>query len=184
MLADFEIRKAIETGRVGIRPFNEDALQPVSYDLTLHHKVRVPDPFVSRLNLFNEDPDGEQWPHPYTKPVDTDGLVLRPGDFILASTRETVHLDPSICGKVEGKSSLGRIGLAIHITAGFIDPGFVGQITLEIKNMAPWEIPLKTGMKIAQITFEQVSVPERDYSKTGSYCGQQGPTESRYKPWG
>lgn len=185
MLADFEIRKALDMGLIGIRPFEEKQLQPVSYDLTLHHKIRVPDPYVSRLNLFN-DPGTEEWPHSYTRVLDLNlqDFELRPGDFILASTRETVHLDPSVCAKVEGKSSLGRIGMAIHITAGFIDPGFVGQITLEIKNLAPWSIPMRSWMKIAQITFEQVSVPELDYSKTGRYQGQQGPTESRYNPWG
>jgi dCTP deaminase len=184
MLADFEIRKGIETGQIGIRPFNDDRLQPVSYDLTLHPVVRVPDPYVTRLNLFGDYEGDADWPHAYTRKQATDQAVLRPGDFLLASTQETVHLDSTMAARVEGKSSLGRIGLAVHITAGFIDPGFVGQITLEVKNVAPWEIPLRSGMLIAQIVFEQVNAPARDYGQTGRYQGQQGPTESRYRPMG
>lgn len=179
MLADFEICKGIETGLIGIRPFNEANLQPVSYDLTLHQTVRVPDPYVSQV-----DPFSPEWPYEYTLRRNADETVLRPGDFILACTNEQIHLDPTVAARVEGKSSLGRLGMAVHITAGFIDPGFVGQITLEIKNLAPWSIPLRAGMRIAQIVFEQVNAPELDYSKTGHYQGQHGPTESRYAPWG
>ena len=179
MLADFEIRKGIETGLIGISPFSEARLQPVSYDLTLHSEVRVPDPEVVEI-----DPFGAAWPYEYTRRRSTSSTTLQPGDFILACTKEILRLDPSVAARVEGKSSLGRLGLAVHITAGFIDPGFEGQITLEIKNMAPWAIPLRAGMRIAQIVFEQVAVPERDYSRTGRYQGQHGPTESRYTPGG
>jgi dCTP deaminase len=179
MLSDFEIKKGIETGLIGIRPFNELQLQPVSYDLTLHPVVRVPDPYVTRVNPFEGS-----WPYSYTIKRQAADTILRPGDFLLASTAETVHLDPTIAARVEGKSSLGRLGVAVHITAGFIDPGFVGQITLEVKNVSSWEIPLQPGMRIAQIVFDQVSAPEADYSKKGHYQGQQGPTESRYAPWG
>lgn len=179
MLADFEIRKGIDTGMIGISPFDESRLQPVSYDLTLHPEVRVPDPGVTLI-----DPFDSAWPYSYTKRRKTNATILQPDGFILAATKETVRLDPSVAARVEGKSSLGRLGLAVHITAGFIDPGFMGQITLEIKNVAPWAVQLHAGMRIAQIVFEQVSIPERDYSKTGRYQGQHGPTESRYQPLG
>lgn len=187
-LADFEIRQGLDKGLIGISPFEEKRLQPVSYDLTLHKTVRIPKPGTSWINPFNGDvpgiSEGRRWPYEYTVARKVSDVTLRPGDFILACTRETVHLDATIAARVEGKSSLGRLGVMVHITAGFIDPGFVGQITLEIFNAAPWEIPLMEGMSIAQIVFEQVSVPERTYADTGSYQGQMGPTESRYKPWG
>lgn len=179
MLTDVEIRKGIETGLIGISPYSEARLQPVSYDLTLHPEVRVPDPEVLEVNPYSG-----AWPYEYTRRRNANMTTLQSGDFILACTKEVIRLDPTVAARVEGKSSLGRLGIAVHITAGFIDPGFEGQITLEIKNMAPWAVPLRAGMRIAQIVFEQVNAPERDYSRTGHYQGQHGPTESRYAPWG
>jgi dCTP deaminase len=189
MLADYEIREGIEKGLIEVSPFDEKLLQPVSLDLTLSQDIRVP-----RDDIYTIDPGMEtrrttstyghvaSW-HTYTtgRLISLPGYDLRPREFILGCTVETIKLDPTVAARVEGKSSLGRLGLMIHSTAGFIDPGFQGQITLEMTNLAPWDIVLYAGMPIAQLCFEQVSRPERDYSQTGHYQGQTGPTESRYR---
>ncbi len=188
MLADFEIRKANHDGLITIEPWVEERLQPVSYDLTLFKDLRVPRGDVHTINPGMENtPDTKYYGevpanHPYTtlREIPATGYRLGPGEFLLASTEEEVILSSHIAARVEGKSSLGRLGLAVHITAGFIDPGFGGQITLEIFNAAPWSVMLYPGMPIAQIVFTPVSAPERDYTRTGHYCGQRGPTESRY----
>jgi dCTP deaminase len=186
MLADFEIRKANHDGLITIDPWDEGLLQPVSYDLRLSHEIRFapndvglidPKGLSDRSDMVR--PGGhEAYMLPTT--IGERGYQLCSRQFILACTEETVTLSPHIAARVEGKSSLGRLGVQVHITAGFIDPGFSGQITLEIHNVARWGVMLYPGMPIAQIVFEQVSPPERDYTRTGHYCGQQGPTESRY----
>lgn len=192
MLNDTEISKAVQDGWIDIEPFDVARLQPVSYDLTLSEDIRVPrgDVTLIRTRPWDDYRSGTQYyghgvpswgTHTCGRTIPPSGSSLRPGEFLLACTREMVRLSPSMAARVEGKSSLGRLGMAVHITAGFIDPGFEGQITLEIANLAPWSIELFPGMPIAQIVFESVNPPERDYSKTGRYQGQRGPTESRYK---
>ena len=191
MLNDHEISKAIEAGDISIEPFNLNRLQPVSYDLTLAKDIRVPreDIHTIRTREWDDYRPGTKYygtvpswgPHTTGREIGPRGWRLLRRQFILACTREYVKLSPGIAARVEGKSSLGRLGMAVHITAGFIDPGFEGQITLEIANLAPWDIELYEGMPIAQIVFEPVTPPQRDYSKTGRYQGQTGPTESRYK---
>lgn len=192
MLADFEISKALQDDWIGIEPYDPHRLQPVSYDLTLADSYRHFRDDVHTIDTYDDGfvySRGDEyyglvpsWKHHTTgHTLPRTGLILRPGDFILASTHETVRLSPAVAARVEGKSSLGRLGVAVHITAGFIDPGFQGQITLEIANLAPVKVILYPGMPIAQIVFEPVSQPERDYSKTGHYQGQTGPTESRYR---
>lgn len=192
MLADFEIRKAIENDMIAVEPFDDTRLQPVSLDLTLddtyrHYRDDVHTIDTRDAGQYNEAdryfglvPSWKSHTTGHTIPHGT-GLKLRPGDFILACTRETIRLSPCFAARVEGKSSLGRLGVAVHITAGFIDPGFEGQITLEIANLSPANVILHVGMPIAQIVFEPVTPPERDYSATGHYLGQTGPTESRYR---
>lgn len=191
MLADFEIRKANDDGYLTIEPWREDQLQPVSYDLRLSEEIRA---YVTSLGpgVGLIDPKGLSDRTDAVKPgtgVDylyagiihpDKGYRLAPGEFMLACTEEVVSLSPGIAARVEGKSSLGRLGVQVHITAGFIDPGFSGQITLEIANVAPWSVMLYPSMPIAQIVFEPVSTPEKDYTQTGHYCGQRGPTESLY----
>lgn len=191
MLADFEIRKAVQDGWIDVQPFDESRLQPVSLDLTLDDSYRRFRDDVHTIETGDHATEpGVQYhgrvpawlPHTTGHTIARGtGLTLRPGDFILACTAETVHLGTSFAARVEGKSSLGRLGMAVHITAGFIDPGFSGQITLEIANLGPASVILHVGMPIAQIVFESVSQPERDYSKTGRYQGQTGPTQSRYR---
>lgn len=189
MLADFEIRKAQHDGYINIAPcWNEEQLQPVSYDLLLSEHVRF-SPHPERVGLIDpkglsdrsdmiQPNRGESYMDPGLIPAT--GYTLKAGEFLLACTQEEIGLSPHIAARVEGKSSLGRLGVQVHITAGFIDPGFVGQITLEIANVAPWAVVLYPGMPIAQIVFEQVSMPEKPYNVKGHYCGQHGPTEARY----
>lgn len=187
MLADFEISEALAKGYLNIEPWDGEQLQPVSYDLKLDSAIRVAphdvgliDPKGLSLRSDAVQPGGHE-AYMIPKTFGEKGYQLTPGQFILACTQETVTLSPNIAGRVEGKSSLGRLGVQVHITAGFIDPGFNGQITLEIHNVAPWAVMLYPGMPIAQIVFTPVSAPERDYTQTGHYCGQRGPTESRYR---
>lgn len=191
MLNDFEISKAVQDGWVSIEPYDPRRIQPVSYDLTLADSYRR---FAGHVHTIDTADTGQydtadeyygltpSW-HPHTTghTFPKSGHRLHPGDFLLASTVEKVTLSPHMAARVEGKSSLGRLGVAVHITAGFIDPGFEGQITLEIANLAPVSVVLYPGMPIAQIVFEPVTAPMYDYSKTGHYQGQTGPTESRYR---
>lgn len=192
MLNDIEIRKALMEERIGIEPFTHQRLQPVSYDLTLSSNVRVPredvhtiDPGMNAEGIHGQGQYFGHVPswHTHTtgREIQSSGWRLARREFILACTVETIRLPSDMAARVEGKSSLGRLGMAVHITAGFVDPGFEGQITLEIANLAPWDIKLYPGMPIAQIVFEPVNPPERDYSQTGHYQGQTGPTESRYR---
>jgi dCTP deaminase len=190
LLNDREIRKAVAAEQIGIRPFSTDLLQPVSYDLTLSVNILVPRDDVHAIDTSPPDdynPDSKYYGrvpawHQHTRGrAIPGGYDLRPQEFILGSTREEISLPPHYAARVEGKSSLGRLGIQVHITAGFIDPGFEGQVTLEIYNVAPWSVRLNEGMPIAQIVFEPVNPPEKDYSKTGRYQGQIGPTQSRYR---
>lgn len=183
ILSDTDINKAIARFEIQIEPYFAEQINPASYDLTLAHEYRIPDLITGqtldcrevRENhtlLMRASPDENG--HDY--------ILLKPGDFILASTVEEVTLDNKTVARVEGKSSLGRLGLAIHVTAGFIDPGFAGTVTLEIANLSPWMIFLRPGQRIAQIAFEKTSSPVmKDYSQKGHYQNQSGPTESRFK---
>lgn len=167
----------IRGGAIGITPYRPECLNPASVDLTLHPKVLVP-------SVLTEYIDVAEVPEGYTEPYEMceRGYRLDPGDFILASTTEFIELPNDLVARVEGKSSIGRLGIAIHVTAGYIDPGFKGQVTLEIANLAPWSVLLRPNMRIAQIAFTRMSSPsDEPYANTGHYQGQVGPTESRYK---
>jgi len=152
-----------------ISPFNFNLLQPHSYDCTLESIVK--------LAMYNPDNDTAYW---LEESCDKADLILQPRAFALASTREYFNLPQDIVGFVQGKSSIGRNGLQIE-NAGLIDAGFDGSITLELYNMAPWPIKLRAGMPICQIHFTKVEAPlYKNYSKTGHYNGQRGPTEAVY----
>ncbi len=190
MLNDFEIRKASQDGWISVKPFREEHLNPVSLDLTLGDSFRRIRDDIHTIDLGMTGVEANtnyyglvpSW-HPHTSghTIPANGYRLRPGEFILVSTAETIELSPSIAARVEGKSSLGRLGLLVHVTAGFIDPGFQGQVTLEVKNLAEVDLIVHAGMRVCQITFEAVTPPEQDYALTGHYQDQTGPTESRYR---
>lgn len=180
LLSDRDIRAEIESGRVGLDPYEPSLIQPSSFDVRLdkyfrvfdNHKYAAIDPAVEQPEL--------------TRLVEVEPgrpFVLHPGEFVLGSTYESVTLPDDIAARLEGKSSLGRLGLLTHSTAGFIDPGFEGNVTLELSNTATLPINLWPGMKIGQLCFFRLSSPaENPYGSSvyGSrYRGQRGPTASR-----
>jgi dCTP deaminase len=180
LLSDRDLNKQIDAGRVRIDPFDPSLIQPSSIDVRLDRFFRV----FENHKYPHIDPSAEQ--PDLTRLVETDGdeaFILHPGEFVLASTYEVVTLPDDIASRLEGKSSLGRLGLLTHSTAGFIDPGFSGHVTLELSNVATLPIKLYPGMKIGQLCMFQLTSPaERPYGSAayGSrYQGQRGPTPSR-----
>jgi dCTP deaminase len=180
LLSDRDLSKELESGRLGVMPYDPAMLQPSSIDVRLDRFFRVFD----NTRYTHIDPALQQ--DELTSLVEQDGedpFVLHPGEFVLGSTFELVTLPDDLAGRLEGKSSLGRLGLLTHSTAGFIDPGFSGHITLELSNVANLPITLWPGMKIGQLClFRLSSSAEHPYgsAKAGSkYQGQRGPTPSR-----
>ncbi len=180
LLSDRDIRAEITAGRVAVEPFAESMVQPSSVDVRLdrffrvfeNHKYSVIDPSIEQSELTREvvvEPN--------------EHFILHPGEFVLASTFEIITLPDDIAGRLEGKSSLGRLGLLTHSTAGFIDPGFSGHITLELSNVANLPVKLFPGMKIGQLCLIKLSSPaEHPYGSAvyaSRYQGQRGPTASR-----
>lgn len=180
LLSDGDVRAEIASGRVVIEPFDEGMVQPSSVDVRLDRYFRV----FENHRYPHIDPSVEQ--AELTRLVVPEGdeaFILHPGEFVLASTYEVIGLPDDIAGRLEGKSSLGRLGLLTHSTAGFIDPGFEGHVTLELSNVATLPIKLWPGMKIGQLCMFRLSSPaEHPYGseRYGSrYQGQRGPTPSR-----
>jgi dCTP deaminase len=180
LLSDRDIRAELESGRVQLDPLDMNMIQPSSIDVRLDKFFRLFDnhkyPFIDPAE---EQPD-------LTRAVEVSGdepFILHPGEFVLGSTFELVTLPDDIAARLEGKSSLGRLGLLTHSTAGFVDPGFSGHVTLELSNVATLPIKLWPGMKIGQLCFFRLSsASENPYGseKYGSrYQGQRGPTASR-----
>ena len=180
LLSDRDIRAEIDAGRVVLEPFDADMVQPSSLDVRLDRFFRV----FENHRYPHIDPSVEQ---PgltrLVEPTGDEPFILHPGEFALASTYEVVTLPDDVAGRLEGKSSLGRLGLLTHSTAGFIDPGFSGHVTLELSNVATLPIKLWPGMKIGQLCLIRLSSPaEHPYgsAKYGSrYQGQRGPTPSK-----
>jgi dCTP deaminase len=180
LLSDRDIRAELEQGRVRLEPYDSTLLQPSSVDLRLDRIFRT---FVNH-KYTHIDPATQQ--DDLTKEVEVQGddpFVLHPGEFVLGSTFEVITLPDDIAGRLEGKSSLGRLGLLTHSTAGFIDPGFSGHVTLELSNVANLPIMLWPGMKVGQLCLFRLTSPaEHPYGSPiyGSrYQGQRGPTQSR-----
>ena len=180
LLSDRDIRAQIESGRVSVDPFDAAMIQPSSVDVRLDRFFRT----FENHRYPHIDPAVEQPDLTRAVEVDADEtFVLHPGEFVLASTYEVITLPDDIAGRLEGKSSLGRLGLLTHSTAGFIDPGFSGHVTLELSNVATLPILLHPGMKIGQLClFRLSSAAEHPYGSSiyGSrYQGQRGPTPSK-----
>ena len=180
LLSDRDIKEQVSAKRVGIEPFDPAMVQPSSVDVRLdrffrvfeNHKYSEIDPSIEQPELTRELDDAAD-----------EHFILHPGEFVLASTYEVITLPDDIAGRLEGKSSLGRLGLLTHSTAGFIDPGFSGHITLELSNVANLPVKLFPGMKIGQLCLIKLSSPaEHPYGSAvyGSrYQGQRGPTPSK-----
>ena len=180
LLSDRDIRAELAVGRVVLEPFDEAMVQPSSVDVRLdtffrvfeNHRYPHIDPAEEQPELTRE-----------VQPQHGEPFILHPGEFVLASTYEVITLPDDVAGRLEGKSSLGRLGLLTHSTAGFIDPGFSGHVTLELSNVATLPIKLWPGMKIGQLCLFRLSSPaEHPYGSAqyGSrYQGQRGPTPSK-----
>jgi dCTP deaminase len=181
VLSDRDIRAEIEAGRIVIDPYIPEAVQPSSVDLHLDRRFRV---FRnSRYPFIDVRADQPE----LTELVEIGGddpFILHPGEFVLGSTFERVQLPNDLVARLEGKSSLGRLGLLIHSTAGYVDPGWEGNLTLELSNVANLPITLYDGMKIGQISFQRLSSPAEvaygEASIGSKYRGQRDPTASLY----
>ncbi len=181
ILSDRSIREEIEAGRIVIDPFDPTCLQPSSVDLHVDRAFRV---FANSrypyIDVKTEMPD-------LTELVEVpqgEAFILHPGEFVLGSTLERVRLPDDLVARLEGKSSLGRLGLLIHSTAGYVDPGWDGYLTLELSNVANLPITIYPGMKIGQISFFRLTtaaeVPYGSGAAGSKYQGQRGPTASRF----
>ncbi len=183
ILSDRTMREQIAAGRIVIEPFDESLIQPSSIDVRISNLFRVfrnhtrgvldvKDDLTDLTELIEIPEDGSE------------PFMLHPGEFVLGSTLERVGVADDLVARIDGKSSLGRLGLLIHSTAGFIDPGFDGHVTLELANVASLPITLYAGMKIGQVSFMRMTTAaDAPYGKgaAGSkYQGQRGPTPSRY----
>ena len=180
LLSDQDIRAELASGRVGLDPLDEAMVQPASVDVRLDRFFRLFD----NHRYAHIDPRQEQDELTRLVEVDPDeAFILHPGEFVLGSTYEQVTLPDDLAARLEGKSSLGRLGLLTHSTAGFIDPGFSGHVTLELSNVATLPITLWPGMKIGQLCFFRLSSAAQSPYGTGAnqnrYQGQRGPTASR-----
>ena len=180
LLSDRDIKAEIAAGRVSVDPYDAAMIQPSSIDVRLDRWFRVFENHkYPHIDPSTEQPDLTR----LLEPEGSEPFVLHPGEFVLGSTYEVVTLPDDVAGRLEGKSSLGRLGLLTHSTAGFIDPGFSGHVTLELSNVATLPIMLFPGMKIGQLCLFRLSSPaENPYGSAvyGSrYQGQRGPTPSR-----
>jgi dCTP deaminase len=179
ILSDRSIREAIASGRLGVDPFDPELIQPSSIDVRLDHRflvfrntkrafIDVKEPADDLMELIEVGPE--------------EPMFLHPHEFILGSTIERVRIPDDLVARLEGRSSLGRLGVVIHSTAGFVDPGFEGYVTLEISNLANLPIALYPGMRIGQLSFQNMTTPaERPYGpgRGSKYTGQRLPTASR-----
>ena len=180
ILSDISIKAAVVAGRIGIDPFDPGLVQPSSVDVRVDRYFRV---FENHRYSFI-DPKAPQ--PDLTKEVETEidfPFILHPGEFVLGSTLEVVRISNDMVARLEGKSSLGRLGLLIHSTAGFVDAGFEGHLTLELSNVANLPIAIYPGMRIGQLSFYEMTTPaEHPYgsdSAGSKYQGQRGPTPSK-----
>jgi len=182
VLSDRTIRRLLEEGRIGIDPYADELIQPSSLDVRVDRYFRV---FRnSRYPYIDVKEPMEDLTELVEVSDEEQPFILHPGEFVLGSTLERITLPDDLVARLEGKSSLGRLGLLIHSTAGFIDPGWDGHVTLELSNVANLPITIYTGMKIGQLSFVQLTeAAENPYGSSvlgSKYQGQAGPTPSRY----
>ena len=180
LLSDRDIRAELDGDRIRLDPYEPEMIQPSSIDVRLDRFFRL---FSNHKYPFIDPAENQP---DLTRLVEVDGdapFILHPGEFVLGSTFERVTLPDDVAARLEGKSSLGRLGLLTHSTAGFIDPGFTGHVTLELSNVATLPIKLWPGMKIGQMCFFRLTSPaEKPYGSadySSRYQGQRGPTASR-----
>ena len=182
LLSDRDIKAQIVAGRVVLDPYDESLVQPASIDVRLDRYFRLFDNHkYPHIDPSSAQPDLTR----LVEVEDGEAFVLHPGEFVLGSTVERIALPDDLAARVEGKSSLGRLGLLTHATAGFVDPGFDGHVTLELSNVATLPIKLWPGMRIGQLSFHLLDQPaERPYGHpdlNSKYVGQSGPVASQYQ---
>jgi len=181
ILSDRTIREELAAGRIVIEPLDPEDIQPSSVDLRVDRFFRV---FRNHTNRVIDVKEDQEKLTELVEIGEEDAFILHPGEFVLGSTAERVTLPDDLVARLEGKSSLGRLGLLIHSTAGFVDAGWDGHLTLELSNVATLPITLYPGMKIGQISFLRMTTPADQPYGTGNvgskYQGQRGPTPSRY----
>lgn len=181
ILSDRSLREELASGRIVIDPLNEANIQPSSIDLTLDRYFRV---FLNHSYRVIDVKEDQEDLTELVEIKEDDAFILHPGEFVLGSTAERVTVPDDLVARLEGKSSLGRLGLLIHSTAGFVDAGFEGHVTLELSNVANLPITLYPDMKIGQISFlKMTTAADKPYGSHGmgsKYQGQRGPTPSRY----
>ena len=181
VLSDRSIREEIAAGRVRLDPFDDALVQPCSVDVRCDRRFRVFHPGrYPFIDVKRAMPDLTE----LVEIADGRAFILHPGEFVLGATLERLSLPDDLVARLDGKSSLGRLGLQVHSTAGLADPGFEGQITLELSNVASLPITIYPGMRVAQLVFERLTTPaERPYGHgrlNSKYQGQTGPTPSEY----
>ena len=180
VLSDHSIREALDTGRLVVEPLGENAIQPASLDIRLDAHFRV---FRNHRQAYIDIREPMEDLTEAHSIAPDEPFVLHPGEFVLGSTVERVELADDLVARVEGKSSLGRLGLLVHATAGFVDPGWKGHLTLELSNVATLPIRLYFGMKIGQLSFQNLTTKaDRPYGHPdlqSRYQGQTLPTASR-----
>lgn len=180
VLSDRSIREALASGRLVVDPIGESAIQPASLDIRLDRDFRV---FRNHRAAYIDVREAVETLTAVETVADDEPFVIHPGEFVLGSTVERVALADDLVARVEGKSSLGRLGLLVHATAGYVDPGWDGHLTMELSNVSSLPIRLYYGMKIGQLSFLQLTTPaERPYGSPelrSKYQGQTGPTASR-----
>jgi dCTP deaminase len=181
VLSDRTITRLLDERRIEIDPYDPALLQPSSVDVRVDRYFRV---FHNARYPFIDVKEPQEDLTELVEVGEDQPFILHPGEFVLGSTLERIRLPDDLVARLEGKSSLGRLGLLIHSTAGFIDPGWDGHVTLELSNVANLPITIYYGMKIGQLSFVQLTEPaENPYGATGlgsKYQGQRGPTPSRY----
>lgn len=181
ILSDVTLREALASGRIVVDPLDESCLQPSSIDLHVDNLFRV---FRNDTTPYIDPKENQEDLTELVEIPEGRAFILHPGEFVLGSTLERVAQADDLVSRLEGKSSLGRLGLLIHSTAGFVDAGWDGHLTLELSNVANLPIAIYPGMKIGQISFIQMttsaSAPYGSAEKGSKYQGQRGPTPSRY----
>jgi dCTP deaminase len=180
LLSDRDIAAELDAGRIGLSPLDRDMIQPSSIDVRLDRYFRL---FDNHKYTFIDPAEDQPVLTHLIETKQGEPFILHPGEFVLGSTYELVTLPDDVAARLEGKSSLGRLGLLTHSTAGFVDPGFSGHVTLELSNVATLPIKLWPGMKIGQLCFFRTSSPVLNAYGSGAYAnryqGQRGPTASR-----
>ena len=180
LMSDRDIRASIEAGQIGLEPLDMSLLQPSSFDVRIDRFFRL---FDNHKYAFIDPAEPQEELTRFIEVAPDEPFILHPGEFVLGSTYEFVKLPDNVAARLEGKSSLGRLGLVTHSTAGFVDPGFKGHVTLELANVSNLPIKLWPGMKVGQLCFFQLSSPsETPYGSAkylNRYQGQRGPTASR-----